>query len=253
MNFRPDRRLSQMFETTSYNIFIAIMAVISIALTITEVFCPPIDHNLPFLIVNDSILMLFTLDYFIRLAIAPKKWYFFKNNIFDLIAIIPFNTAFSLFRFARLFRIARFLRLVKLIRIVGFSGRFSKSLRKILSTNGFGYVLLTSGTLIGVSTLIYSYSENSSIGRSLWWAITTTTTVGYGDVSPQTTLGRITAVVLMITGIGLIGSLTSTVTTFFFEDHNDKQNEEIADLKKQNEQILHKLDELQTALKEYKS
>ncbi|CDX64447.1 Putative uncharacterized protein [Leuconostoc citreum] len=57
---------------------------------------------------------------------------------------------------------------------------------------------------------------------SLWWAIATTTTVGYGDISPHTEVGRFVAIVLMIVGIGLIGSVTSTVTAYFVEEKKDE-------------------------------
>jgi voltage-gated potassium channel len=51
---------------------------------------------------------------------------------------------------------------------------------------------------------------------AIWWSFVTSTTVGYGDISPSTNAGRIIACVLMLVGIGLIGSLTSTITSFFF-------------------------------------
>ena len=50
---------------------------------------------------------------------------------------------------------------------------------------------------------------------AIWWSFVTTTTVGYGDISPSTNIGRLIAAILMIIGIGLIGSLTSTITTYF--------------------------------------
>jgi voltage-gated potassium channel len=56
-----------------------------------------------------------------------------------------------------------------------------------------------------------------SIGDALWWAAVTATTVGYGDVSPITPEGRLIAVALMITGIGVIGVFTATVASFLFE------------------------------------
>ena len=60
-----------------------------------------------------------------------------------------------------------------------------------------------------------------SFGDALWWSIVTCTTVGYGDISPSTTVGRVVAVILMLFGIGLIGMLTGAITTFFTQ--RDKQ------------------------------
>jgi voltage-gated potassium channel len=59
------------------------------------------------------------------------------------------------------------------------------------------------------------YLEHKSFGDALWWSIVTTTTVGYGDISPATPIGRIIAIILMIFGIGMIGMLTGTITTYF--------------------------------------
>jgi voltage-gated potassium channel len=61
---------------------------------------------------------------------------------------------------------------------------------------------------------------------ALWWAIVTVTTVGYGDRFPTTEGGRIVAVVLMLVGIGLIGTLTATVASVFIKEHTDAAKEE---------------------------
>ena len=61
------------------------------------------------------------------------------------------------------------------------------------------------------------FAEGMSIADGLWWSFVTATTVGYGDISPTTISGRIVAMILMIVGIGLIGSLTSTITALFFQ------------------------------------
>lgn len=90
---------------------------------------------------------------------------------------------------------------------------------------------------------MYSVSESVSFGESLWWAIATATTVGYGDISPHTVIGKFAAVLLMFIGIGFIGMLTSSITTYFTnkDDNNDKQDK-----------ILEKLDKLQQELDELK-
>lgn len=91
----------------------------------------------------------------------------------------------------------------------------NKRLHVFLHTNNFIYVLYTSLVLVLTSSFLMAYIEDQSFGDALWWSIVTCTTVGYGDISPATTLGRIIAIVLMIFGIGLLGMLTGTITTYF--------------------------------------
>lgn len=116
-----------------------ILAIISIALTILD-FCNTISLNSdPWNVINDGILIIFTIDYFTRLAYAKDKSEFFIHNIFDLLAIIPLYSAFSFFRFSRVFRIFRLLKLLRFIRMVGVIGKLQKSFHTFLKTNGFIY------------------------------------------------------------------------------------------------------------------
>ncbi len=158
---------------------------------------------------------LFVGDYIIRFIVAGNKRIFFKDNIFDLLAIIPFN---SVLRAFRLLRFTKLLRLTKLFRV----GRLFSRSSKFLNTNGFKYVILLSISAILAAAIAMTQFEKMGLADALWWSFVTTTTVGYGDLSPTTTAGRITASVLMIIGIGLIGSLTSTITSFFLKSEDDK-------------------------------
>lgn len=203
-----------------YDIFIIILAIVSIVLTILDL-CGKVDSTQPaFFIADNSILIIFAVDYVVRFIFAKKKWDFFKHNIFDLLAIIPFNSLFTFFRFARLFRLMKFARLLKFTkfaRVIGVFGKMQKRLDKFLRTNGFIYMLYAAGALILISSVLMSYIEKQSFTDALWWSIVTCTTVGYGDISPSTGVGRVIAVILMIFGIGFISMLTGTITTFFTE------------------------------------
>ena len=66
------------------------------------------------------------------------------------------------------------------------------------------------------------FAEGMSISDGIWWSFVTATTVGYGDISPATPFGRSIAAILMLVGIGLIGSLTSTITALFFHRNESK-------------------------------
>jgi voltage-gated potassium channel len=109
------------------------------------------------------------------------------------------------------------------------------------------YVALTTAVIVGLgATGIYAVEggQNSnihSIGDVFWWAIVTTTTVGYGDVSPVTTEGRFIATALMLVGIGFIGVFTATITSFFFDQG---RTEDVEELRAQLRRIEGKLDSI---------
>lgn len=82
------------------------------------------------------------------------------------------------------------------------------------------------------------------------WSITTATTVGYGDMTPHTGLGRIAAIILMLVGIGFVGMLTSSITNFFTNQKQINMRKEIRSLHEENDQIMEKLNELQSMMKD---
>lgn len=228
----------------------AILAVISIILVILDYVSVINLTNGIWMWIDDSILLIFAIDYFYRLYRADNRGSFVKHNIFDLLSIIPVNGLFAFFRIARIGRVARITRLLRVLRLVGLTGR----LRKILYTNGLVYLLYTSLSLLIIGTITYSITEHVSLAQAFWWAIATATTVGYGDISPHTFVGKIVALVLMLVGIGVIGTLTSSITTYFIRedsknaDKKDDQLEKIIqklnDIEKQNQELKTEIQEL---------
>ena len=212
-----------------YDVIITLLAIFSVALVFLDYSSVVNLSTMPWEMVDHIIWGIFTVDYVTRFVLSKEKKKFFKKNIFDLIAILPFNEILSIFRISRIFRVARLARLsrlakgFRLFRAFGFLGILKKRLDKFLHTNGFIYVLYTAAAMILASSIAMSYLENKTFGDALWWSIVTTTTVGYGDISPVTPAGRIIAVILMLFGIGLIGMLTGTITTYFTNKGNSKE------------------------------
>lgn len=193
-----------------YYFLVFILCVVSIVFAVID-----FDRGLtrPEMIIDWIIYAMFVVDYFVRFILAKPKMKFVRSNVFDLLAIIPFNSAFRAFR---LFRFVKLLRLMRLFRIGALSGRLLSRSSRFFDTNGFKYVLVVSAAAIFLAAVAISYFEHMSFQDALWWSFVTATTVGYGDISPASGIGRIIACMLMLVGIGLIGSLTSTITSFFF-------------------------------------
>lgn len=218
-----------------YNFSITVLAVTSIVFVILDL-CNVISLSTePYYIIDTTILLVFTTDYAVRLYASKDRNKFFKENIFDLVAIIPFNSIFAAFRIFRVVRILRLTKLAKLSRVVraaAFFGIIKAKLSGILRTNGFLYVLYANMVMILLSSSIMMFAENMTFPNALWWSIVTCTTVGYGDISPSTGIGKIIAVLLMLFGIGMIGMLTGAITTYFStrQTAQDVSSKELDDL-----------------------
>lgn len=97
--------------------------------------------------------------------------------------------------------------------------RMSRFLREPVSVRNAASVIAVSTTCVvlasGVLMRVLDPSEYPSIGRGLWWAMQTVTTVGYGDVTPERTSGRLIAVVVMLWGIAFVSILVAAITSTF--------------------------------------
>ncbi len=95
-------------------------------------------------------------------------------------------------------------------------------MKGILKTNGLIYVMLATVLIVflGALGVMIVEPEIGPFGDSLWWSIVTTTTVGYGDISPKSIGGRTIASFLMLVGIGFLGMITGSIATYFVSKHS---------------------------------
>ena len=201
--------MTQETKERIYNTLVILLALASVIFAILDL-TRGLSENLIW--ADRVVYAFFVVEYVVRLILAEDKKLFFKKNILDLIAILPFNSILRAFRIARMARAAR---LVRTIRLVSVSSRFVFRARGLLNTNGLKYILLLSLCVILVGSVIMTNIEHMSFSDALWWSLVTVTTVGYGDLAPSTDVGRGVAAVLMILGIALIGALSSSLTTYF--------------------------------------
>lgn len=169
---------------------------------------------------------IFVIDYFTRLALSGDRRRFLRRNVIDLVAILPAD----FFRAARALRVVRVLRLLRATVVLW---RVSAVFRGILSTNGLGWVLIVTGTvvLLGAGAVLAVEPEMGGFLDALWWSIVTSTTVGYGDLAPETVVGRVVAVVLMLVGIGALGMITGSIATYFVRAEDTPTNPHVEHLK----------------------
>ncbi|MCB9615042.1 MAG: ion transporter [Sandaracinus sp.] len=175
---------------------------------------PAVDTALS--IVDFALCGLFVVDFAMRFQRARGfRWRFFRRHWIDLLGAIPF---------AGPLRAARFVRVLRILRLVALARRVVRRLQlPLLPTATFAYTfLVAAGVWLGAALLFFElergHNENvHEIGDALWWSMTTLSTVGYGDLYPVTPGGRVVAVITMVVGVGVLGTLAATIATAFFE------------------------------------
>jgi voltage-gated potassium channel len=169
--------------------------------------------------------ILFTLEYILRLFSVRKPWRYAASffGIVDLLAIIP--TYIGVFmpgtHYLLVIRILRLLRVFRIFKLTGYLseahiiGSALLASRKKISV--FLLTVMTLVVIIGALIYVVEGEENgfANIPVSVYWAIVTLTTVGYGDLSPQTPFGKMLAAVVMVGGYGIIAVPTGIVTVEF--------------------------------------
>lgn len=193
--------------------------------------------------VNNIILLIFAVDYFRGLYLAKDKGVYFKGHIFDLLAIIPVGIALNWMELAQLGNIVLYFKTLRLVRLAGLIGK----LRKLIHTEGILYLLYFSLTFLILGSVAISITEHVSLDKAFWWAITTASTVGYGDISkstitPNSLIGKAVILVMILVGVGVMGMVTSSLTAYLMRRDTGKNlDNHNADL----QLILNKLDALQ--------
>lgn len=255
-------------HSNAYNLFILVLTIFS--LVIMVVMLLPLDEDTLFLLqfYDTVICFIFLADFIINLrASSPKSEYFIKERGWlDLLGSIPSFGA--IFKFSGLLRLARLSRLARISRLLRGQGK-EELFRDILENRSqyttFITVFLTILVLATASTLVLQFESQSAEANittgwdAFWYSIVTITTVGYGDFYPVSYWGRITAIFVMIAGVGLIGVIASLLSGFLIGDQDDSEPEEesglvaIAALEREIGSINAKLDEVYRLLKDQDS
>ena len=161
-----------------------------------------------------SITILFTLEYILRLYVSLRPLRYARSffGVVDLLAILPTYLDLLLpgahyLALLRVLRVLRIFRVLKLVKYIGEANVLMHAMRssaRKIAVFIFAVVVLV--LILGSLMYLIEGAEHgfTSIPKSVYWAIVTLTTVGYGDISPQTPLGQFFASIIMITGYGII-------------------------------------------------
>ena len=209
----------------------------------------PISSEVSLLLerIDTFVCVAFLADFTVRFRRAPSKLAFMKWGWIDLISSIP---AYDFLRWGRMVRVFRILRI---LRAFGSSRRLVAVLYRNRTKSLALTALLTAFVLVtfsSIAVLVFEDKSESSIRTpfdALWWAISTMTTVGYGDKVPATVEGKIVAMILMVTGVGLFGVLTGLFARLFVEPDLKREDADISALTTEIRLLRERIEKMESA------
>lgn len=210
----------------SWDWLVLVVAVVSLLLVLLETFLHIPPGILSVLRTVDTLsCVIFLTDIFVRWR--REKWAaaFWRWGWVDLLASIPFDSAFRTLQAIRIYRIIRLIRVLKKLQTLTGGTTLNE---KLLALPAIALVMVFFSTnLILEVERLDPTSNIKTAGDALWWALSTVTTVGYGDTFPVTTEGRIIAAVLMLIGIALFGSMSAIITSKLILPKETKDHDEL--------------------------
>ncbi|WP_417377014.1 ion transporter [Gimesia maris] len=213
------QRLKQIIEDSdtkagkTFDLTIQAIIVLSLVCFSIETLPDLSDESRTLLHVIEIIsVIIFTVEYLARVAVASDKAAFVFSffGIIDLLAILPFYLSTGLdLRSLRSFRLLRLVRILKLARYSAAAKRFHRAF--LIAREELALFLFASMIVLYLAAVGIYHFENpaqpeefSSVFHSLWWAVSTLTTVGYGDIYPVTSGGKMFTFCILVVGLGIV-------------------------------------------------
>lgn len=161
----------------------------------------------------------FAVEVVVMLSIAPSRSQWARRHLLDLaITVLTPPFAPAAWQAGRVFRLFRLLRVARLF-----------SLRYLLSLEGIKYAALIAAATVFLGGAVFASVEQEqglTTWDGIWWAVTTVTTVGYGDIEVKSDGGRIIAMMIMLVGIGFVALLTAFIADRFIHQQNEVEDKE---------------------------
>ena len=207
----------------TFDIFLLCCIVLSVlAVMLDSVNAVKIQYGGLFHSIEWICTILFTVEYILRLLCVGRPFMYAKSffGIVDLLAIAPTYVSMLLpgSQYLLVIRLLRVLRIFRILKLVYYLGEATVLIQALRASRRkitvFIFVIFTIVIIVGSLMYLIESEESgfTSIPRSVYWAIVTLTTVGYGDISPKTSLGQALAALVMILGFSIIAVPTGIVT-----------------------------------------
>ena len=182
------------------------------------------DH-LAVSVIDWLIWAIFLVEYTFGITVVKSRKTYVRRNWLGLaVVIFSFPMLPDLLASIRVVRVAR---IARLLRVLLVTGRGLHAMRSSLAGQSLIYVAALTTLLTVSAAALMSVIEPETVrgdfGSSLWWAVVTVTTVGYGDIAPVSPIGRALAVVLMLSGLGLLSTLAASISAYFVGSGTDRE------------------------------
>jgi voltage-gated potassium channel len=214
-----------------------ILALLMLPLVIVEESASSSDVLSTAEAISAFIWVAFVAEYVFLLSRAPAKRTFMRAHWFDLMIILL--TPPLVFWPTELDAL-RILRALRLVRVIAVAGRAEHTIRRLVRRGSLPYVLALSLFLMVIGGLTIHALEPDvaeSVGDGIWWAVTTMSTVGYGDIAPKTLPGRILAGALMVLGVATFATLTAGIASLLIHGQETEMSAELKAISERLERI----------------
>ena len=211
-----------------FEMAISVAVFASIAIMALETFALPAGLTEALFIADVTLSLVFVAEYLFRVATAENKRGYITSfyGIIDLVAILPILVhAAASVRVLRLLRVLRVLRLLKLKRYNDALDRYLQAL-KLIAAEAVLFTGVAFIFIISFAFVIYEVEHEAqpekyrNIFDSIWWAVISLTTVGFGDLYPVTTAGRLLTLAMVLTGMGIVAVPTALLASAMSRVHN---------------------------------
>jgi len=205
-------------EISFFNILILVLSLyVLLSLLISTVFQLSGELTVLLNYIDNVICIVFLIDFSIRFKNSENKLEFMKWGWIDLVASIPSVDFLRAGRLLRLIRLLRVFRALKSTKLIYEHINRNKKQSALTSVALISFLMVVFSS---IAILQFEKGINSNIKTAedaIWWSYVTITTVGYGDKFPVTTEGRIIGSILMTTGVGIFGTFTALVSSWFID------------------------------------
>jgi voltage-gated potassium channel len=219
-------------EVGPYQFVVLVFSLALLAVLVVDFFAPAsLEVRRLIEFIDTGVCFLFLGDFILQFHRAPSKWRFMKWGWIDLLASVPNVEAL---RWGRVFRVIRILRLLRGVH--SFRGLVSlllasKARAGIASIFTLGFILVSFSSIGILLTEAGGAGNIKTAEQALWWSMVTVTTVGYGDLYPVTTAGRVVAAFTMIAGVGMFGAMSGVVASLLLGSPKHSEDDVLAEVR----------------------